>query len=123
MGPANQPKYINGAVKIFTKLSPSQLLTELQKIEDAHGRIRGIRWGPRSLDLDILLFGNRILNTRLLTIPHPGIKIRSFVLIPLADIQPDLVLPDGSSLNSLLENCNLKGIVPIPPGVVSEKID
>ena len=122
MGPKNQSRYVNGVIKISTRLSPNKLLKKLHEIEDAHGRIRNVRWGPRTLDLDILLYGSRMMNTKKLTIPHPEMKIRNFVLTPLADIEPDLVLPDGSILSSLLENNQLKEIVPILPGDVIEKI-
>ena len=122
VGPKNQSRYVNGVIKISTRLSPNQLLKKLHEIEDAHGRIRNVRWGPRTLDLDILLYGSRMINTKKLTIPHPEMKIRNFVLTPLADIEPDLVLPDGSILSSLLKNNQLKEIVPILPGDVIEKI-
>jgi 2-amino-4-hydroxy-6-hydroxymethyldihydropteridine diphosphokinase len=122
LGPKNQSRYVNGVIKISTRLSPNQLLKKLHEIEDAHGRIRNVRWGPRTLDLDILLYGSRMMNTKKLTIPHPEMKIRNFVLTPLADIEPDLVLPDGSILSSLLENNQLKDVVPILPGDVIEKI-
>jgi|TARA_B110000444_G_scaffold261275_1_gene312268 2-amino-4-hydroxy-6-hydroxymethyldihydropteridine diphosphokinase len=122
IGPKNQPKYVNGVIKISTRLLPNQLLKELHGIEDAHGRIRNERWGPRILDLDILLYGSEVINTKKLTIPHLGMKIRNFVLTPLADIEPDLVLPDGSTLSSLLENSQLEEIVPILSGDTSEKI-
>ena len=122
VGPKNQSRYVNGVIKISTRLSPNQLLKKLHEIEDAHGRIRNVRWGPRTLDLDILLYGSRMMNTKKLTIPHPEMKIRNFVLTPLADIEPDLVLPDGSILSSLLENNQLKEVVPILPGDVIEKI-
>lgn len=122
VGPKNQSRYVNGVIKILTRLSPKQLLKKLHEIEDAHGRIRTVRWGPRTLDLDILLYGSRMMNTKKLTIPHPEMKIRNFVLTPLADIEPDLVLPDGSILSSLLENSQLKEIIPILPGDVIEKI-
>lgn len=122
IGPKNQPKYVNGVIKISTRLIPNQLLKELHRIEDAHGRIRNERWGPRILDLDILLYGSEVINTKKLTIPHLGMKIRNFVLTPLADIEPDLVLPDGSTLSSLLENSQLEEIVPILLGDTGEKI-
>ena len=122
VGPKNQSRYVNGVIKISTRLSPNQLLKKLHEIEDAHGRIRNVRWGPRTLDLDILLYGSRMMNTKKLTIPHPEMKIRNFVLTPLADIEPDLVLPDGSILSSLLENNQLKEVVPILPGDIIEKI-
>ncbi len=122
VGPKNQSKYVNSVIKISTRLSPNQLLKKLHEIEDVHGRIRNVRWGPRTLDLDILLYGSRNVNTKTLTIPHPEMKIRNFVLTPLADIEPDLVLPDGSILSSLLENSQLKEVVPILPGDIVEKI-
>jgi 2-amino-4-hydroxy-6-hydroxymethyldihydropteridine diphosphokinase len=122
VGPKNQSRYVNGVIKISTRLSPNQLLKKLHEIEDAHGRIRNVYWGPRTLDLDILLYGSKMMNTKKLTIPHPEMKIRNFVLTPLADIEPDLVLPDGSILSSLLENNQLKDVVPILPGDVIEKI-
>jgi 2-amino-4-hydroxy-6-hydroxymethyldihydropteridine diphosphokinase len=122
VGPKNQSRYVNGVIKISTRLSPNQLLKKLHEIEDAHGRIRNVHWGPRTLDLDILLYGSKMMNTKKLTIPHPEMKIRNFVLTPLADIEPDLVLPDGSILSSLLENNQLKDVVPILPGDVIEKI-
>ena len=122
VGPKNQSRYVNGVIKISTRLSPNQLLKKLHEIEDAHGRIRNVHWGPRTLDLDILLYGSKMMNTKKLTIPHPEMKIRNFVLTPLADIEPNLVLPDGSILSSLLENSQLKEIVPILPGDIVEKI-
>ena len=122
VGPKNQSKYVNSVIKISTRLSPNQLLKKLHEIEDVHGRIRNVRWGPRTLDLDILLYGSRSVNTKTLTIPHPEMKIRNFVLTPLADIEPDLVLPDGSILSSLLENSQLREVVPILPGDIIEKI-
>jgi 2-amino-4-hydroxy-6-hydroxymethyldihydropteridine diphosphokinase len=122
LGPKNQSRYVNGVIKISTRLSPNQLLKKLHEIEDAHGRIRNVHWGPRTLDLDILLYGSKMMNTKKLTIPHPEMKIRNFVLTPLADIEPNLVLPDGSILSSLLENSQLKEIVPILPGDIVEKI-
>ena len=122
MGPKDQPSYINGVAKIVTRLNPNQLLTALQCIENKHERKRLMRWGPRTLDLDILLYGSRSINTEHLTIPHPGLKKRNFVLMPLADVAPKLVLPDGSSLNSLLEICSPEGIVPLASGDIGEKV-
>ncbi|MEJ6612304.1 MAG: 2-amino-4-hydroxy-6-hydroxymethyldihydropteridine diphosphokinase [Porticoccus sp.] len=122
MGPKDQPNYINGVAKIFTQLNPGQLLTALQKIEDTHGRVRSQRWGPRTLDLDILLYGCQVIDKEHLKIPHHGLKTRNFVLIPLADIAPKLVLPDGISLDSLLEVCSPEGIVPLASGDISDTI-
>jgi len=111
IGPAGQPDYINGVIEIDTTLQPLELLNALQAIENAHHRVRTERWGARTLDLDILLYGNeQILNKRL-AIPHPEIANRNFVLYPLADICPDKVFPDGRTLKQLLENSPSDGMV------------
>ena len=102
MGPADQPDFINAVVAIDTSLGPLVLLDGLQAIENSHHRKRGaVQWGPRTLDLDLLLYGNTRIDESRLTVPHPGMHERSFVLRPLADIAPSLVLPDGRSLQSL----------------------
>ena len=99
MGPPDQPDYVNGAAALSTRLSPATLLDALRAIEDARGRRRtGRRWGARTLDLDLLLHGDSVLNTERLTLPHPGLTARNFVVYPLADIAPALVLPDGRRL-------------------------
>lgn len=103
MGPQDQPDYINAVVKLKTELSPIELLDLTQAIELKHGRVRkDERWGPRTLDLDILLYGNQTIQNERLTIPHYGMKERAFVLYPLAEIAPDLILPDGTELQHLL---------------------
>lgn len=110
MGPQDQANYINAVAKLKTQLEPIELLDELQAIEAKHGRVRTEeRWGPRTLDLDIQLFGDLILNTPRLIVPHYGLKQRQFVLQPLYEIQPDLVLPCGEQLIQLvdLEQLNL----------------
>jgi 2-amino-4-hydroxy-6-hydroxymethyldihydropteridine diphosphokinase len=105
MGPQDQPDYMNAVISVETELSPIDLLDTLQNIEHEAGRIRkDNRWGPRVLDLDILLYGERVINTERLTVPHYGMKVREFVLIPLAEIAPDLILPDGSSVRELSES-------------------
>lgn len=105
MGPQDQPDYMNAVVGVETELSPIELLDTLQNIEHEAGRIRkDNRWGPRVLDLDILLYGQQVINTERLIVPHYGMKVREFVLIPLAEIAPDLTLPDGSSVSQLSEN-------------------
>ncbi len=86
VGPQNQNDFINAVATIKTKLTPIDLLYALQRIETKHKRKRSIKWGPRSLDLDILLFGKLTLNTRDLTIPHPELVKREFVLIPLLEV-------------------------------------
>jgi len=104
LGPANQPDYINAAAKISTALTPHQLLDALQEIEQHLGRVRIEHWGPRTIDLDILLFDNIIMQTQRLTIPHQGLTKRAFVLYPLAEIAPGLQLPDGNTLAGYLND-------------------
>ena len=114
MGPADQPDYINGVAHIETRLSPHALLDQTQRIELALGRVRKEeRWGPRTLDLDLLLFGDRQLNDARLTIPHYGMKERAFVLVPLFDLAPDLQLPCGSWLRDLVASCDRSGLRPL----------
>ena len=110
IGPGAQPDYINAAALIETQLDPLDLLDQLQFIEQQHDRERGIRWGARTLDLDMLMYGNLTINTPRLTIPHPRIADRAFVLAPLLDLNPDLLLPDGQSVAKLLANCPEQGI-------------
>ena len=86
VGPQNQNDYINAVIIIQTSLTPINLLSTLQGIEKKHKRKRSIKWGPRSLDLDILMFGKLIIKTRNLTIPHPELVNREFVLIPLLEV-------------------------------------
>ncbi len=103
MGPQDQDDYINAVAEISTKLSPVDLLEQLQKIEDTHGRQREQeQWGPRTLDLDLLLYGKEFISTPRLTVPHYGIKTRMFVLLPLSEIAPTLKLPDNSSVSKLM---------------------
>jgi 2-amino-4-hydroxy-6-hydroxymethyldihydropteridine diphosphokinase len=111
MGPQNQPDYINAVVEIETKLTPFELLDCTQAIELEQGRIRkDQRWGPRTLDLDIILFGNEVIDSERLTIPHYGMKVREFVLYPLAEIAPNLQLPDGTKLGDLLDRVDRNGL-------------
>ncbi|MDF1832180.1 MAG: 2-amino-4-hydroxy-6-hydroxymethyldihydropteridine diphosphokinase [Porticoccaceae bacterium] len=116
IGPGSQPRYINTVVAIETVLKPRPLLRTLQQIELRQGRKRIVHWGPRTLDIDILLYAKQTLHTRQLTIPHPRLNERSFVLYPLADIAPNLDLPDGTPLAKLLANCPPKGIVRLSTG-------
>jgi len=107
MGPQTQPDYVNAAAELGVDLEPEPLLDELQSIENAQGRVReGERWGPRTLDLDILLFDELYIETERLTVPHPGIGVRPFVLKPLIEIAPNLVIPGLGSVEHLLEHCD-----------------
>jgi 2-amino-4-hydroxy-6-hydroxymethyldihydropteridine diphosphokinase len=111
MGPSDQPDYINAVVAIETRLSPLELLDGLQAIEKVHGRVRGaVHWGPRTLDLDMLLYGDEIITGARLTVPHPGMAERSFVLYPLADIAPSLQLPDGREVEALCHALHADGL-------------
>jgi len=102
LGPDNQPNYINGVIALLTKLSPQDLLIELQAIEKAHGRSRAVeRWGPRALDLDLLAYANVILDSENLVLPHPGIAERNFVLLPWRGIAPNYKVPGLSSVERL----------------------
>lgn len=103
MGPADQPDYVNAVVQLRTTLEPHALLDALQCLEAEAGRERaGERWGPRVLDLDLLLFGNRRIDDARLRVPHPGIAERIFVLRPLADMAPDLDIPGLGRVDELL---------------------
>lgn len=101
LGPAGQDDYLNAVAGIETRLTPHALLQMLHEIEDRHGRVRLQRWGPRTLDLDLLLYGNDVIATRELSLPHPEMKYRNFVLVPLLELAPDLALPDGQPIRTL----------------------
>lgn len=111
MGPSDQPRYVNAVAKVSTSLTPIELLDALQFIEQQHGRERkGEQWGPRTLDLDILLFDNLTMTNERLTLPHYGMEEREFVLVPLFEISPDLMMQDGRTLASWVYNCDLNGL-------------
>ncbi len=112
MGPADQPDYVNAVMAVETSLPPHDLLKALQKIELSHGRVRtGLRWGPRTLDLDILLYGDGQIQDEVLTVPHVGIAEREFVLYPLAEIAPpDLAIPGKGRLKKLVAACPRRGM-------------
>lgn len=101
IGPAGQPDYVNAALQLATTLTPHELLATLQAIENRHGRVREIRWGARTLDLDLLLFAQDVIRTADLTLPHAELGLRNFVLRPLLDIDATLCLPDGQALATL----------------------
>ena len=102
IGPQNQDDYINAVAKIDTDLMPHELLECMQGIENEQGRIRKERWGPRTLDLDILMFGDEIIKDDKLTIPHSDIENRSFVLAPLAEIDFNCLIPGKGMVRDLL---------------------
>lgn len=103
LGPQDQPDYLNAAVALETTLAPEALLDHTQRIELDQGRVRKAeRWGPRTLDLDIMLFGDETLATPRLTVPHYDMKNRGFMLWPLFEIAPELRFPGGETLVSVL---------------------
>lgn len=96
-GPPGQPDYLNGVVEVRSDREPEELLSRLQQLEQRFGRVRGEPNGPRTLDLDLLIFGDRRIATTTLELPHPRMEERLFVLAPLAEIAPELVLRNGRS--------------------------
>ncbi len=116
IGPGPQPDYLNTVLVIATSLGPVDLLDKLQQIEQRHQRVAAVRWGPRTLDLDILLYGQDCIQLPRLTVPHPRLKDRSFVVYPLHDIAPNLVLPDGTQVAHLLAKSSPQGIVRLSAG-------
>lgn len=117
MGPVAQPDFINAIALVETQLAPEALLHELLQIERLHGRVRdGVRWGPRTLDLDLLLYGDERISTPTLQVPHPGIAERSFVLVPLAELAPDLYIPGHGCVRSLTEKRSEHGLERLSKG-------
>ncbi|CCQ11439.1 2-amino-4-hydroxy-6-hydroxymethyldihydropteridinepyrophosphokinase [Pseudoalteromonas luteoviolacea B = ATCC 29581] len=114
MGPQDQPDYVNAVASFQTQLDAEATLDVLQQIELDYGRERkDERWGPRTLDLDILLFNDQNIQTERLTVPHYGMKAREFVIYPLCDIAPNLTLPCGTLIQHLKEQLPANGMVPI----------
>ena len=106
VGPGKQPDYLNAVARLATTLEPETLLDQLQQLELRQGRTREQRWAARTLDLDILLYGELQLHTDRLTIPHPAMADRNFVVFPLADLcGPNFVMQDGTELGTLLRDC------------------
>ncbi|WP_431687040.1 2-amino-4-hydroxy-6-hydroxymethyldihydropteridine diphosphokinase [Hahella sp. NBU794] len=111
LGAPDQPWYVNAVAQLETSLEPLDLLRELQTIENNQGRVRqGERWTPRTLDLDLLLFGDETLNSEVLTVPHYAMHERNFVIFPLAEIAPNCVIPGIGSISSLLAALPQEGI-------------
>ena len=109
LGPQDQPDYLNAAVVLETALAAETLLDNTQRIELQQGRVRKAeRWGPRTLDLDIMLFGDAVINSERLTVPHYDMKNRGFMLWPLFEIAPDLHFPDGPALRAVLDNLGVE---------------
>jgi 2-amino-4-hydroxy-6-hydroxymethyldihydropteridine diphosphokinase len=113
-----QPDYLNAVAAVDTRLTPAELLRELHLIEELHGRVRGAeRWVPRTLDLDLLLYGDAQVEGEVLTVPHPGLPERNFVLYPLHEIAPQLHIPGAGSLQALVERCSSLGLQAMPAAI------
>lgn len=110
-GGIEQPDFVNAVAALLTRLSPMDLLLELKGIERARGREQGgVRWGPRVLDLDLLVYSGQRIDDPLLCVPHPGIAERNFVLLPLAEVAPDLTVPGLGRIASIAVNLSEPGI-------------
>ena len=106
MGPADQPDYVNAVVAMDTLLSAKDFLQALVKIEDMQGRERDTeKWGPRIIDLDLLMYGKEKINTAELTVPHPGMHERDFVIVPLSEIAGNVNIPGQGVLTTLINRC------------------
>lgn len=111
IGPGSQPEYLNAVTLVDTALPPLTLLDALQHIEHQQHRVRGERWGPRTIDLDLLLYGDLAMDSPRLTVPHPRMTERHFVLYPLHEVSSaQLRLPDGTDLATLLRRCPMTGL-------------
>jgi 2-amino-4-hydroxy-6-hydroxymethyldihydropteridine diphosphokinase len=111
MGPQDQPDYVNAVMSVVTNLPPIDLLRQLQRIENDHGRVRKAeRWGARTLDLDMLIYGGLLIALPDLIVPHPGLAERAFVLYPLFEVAPQLVVPGKGNIADLLAQCPMNGL-------------
>jgi 2-amino-4-hydroxy-6-hydroxymethyldihydropteridine diphosphokinase len=106
VGRQDQPDFVNAVCRVRTGLAPAALMHDLLEIESQHGRERrGEKGGPRTLDLDLLLYGAEAIQSAALTVPHPRLHERAFVLYPLSELEPDLVIPGHGPLRDLLAGC------------------
>lgn len=113
LGPDDQPDFVNAVCQIETQLPPQRLLSALQQIEVEQGRIKKRHWGERLIDLDILLYADQCIKTADLTVPHSEIALRDFVLIPLAEIAPGLVIPGLGRIETLISNLETSYLKPL----------
>ena len=115
VGPQDQDDFVNAVVLLVTELEAHDLLDQLQALEQQHQRVRERHWGPRTLDLDILLFGEQCISSSRLSVPHPEMQNRAFVLVPLAELSPELTLPNSTSLRQLLNQCPIDDLTCLEP--------
>jgi 2-amino-4-hydroxy-6-hydroxymethyldihydropteridine diphosphokinase len=111
VGPQDQPDYINAVARFDTALSPIELLDLLQSIEQSQRRVRERHWGPRTLDLDLLLYGQETIQLPRLTVPHPFMLERGFVIKPLSDLAPDMLLANGKTVTEQLQQLDTSDLV------------
>ena len=121
-GDADQPDFLNAVAEMKTGLDASALLNELQQIEREQGRTRdsGRHWGPRSLDLDLLLFGQQVIDEAQLQVPHPRMTERAFVLLPLTDLAPDIVIPGKGRACEWLKRLDMTGLRRAETAMISD---
>ena len=116
LGGVAQPDYVNAVAAVDTSLAPADLLEALLAIERRYGRVRdpGARWAPRTLDLDLVLYGEQVVDAPGLRVPHPGLHERAFVLVPLAQVAPDAVVPGLGPVRALLAAVDSSSLVALP---------
>ena len=115
-GYTDQPSFLNQVIEARTELPPVELLAFLKRLETQLGRQPSVRYGPRLIDLDILLYGDLVMESQALTIPHPRLSERAFVLVPLADLAPDIIHPiTRKTIHQLAQEVDRSGVEPYPP--------
>ena len=123
MGPQDQPDYVNAVAGLLTTLAPEAMLQALQALEKQQGRVRAKddRWGPRVIDLDLLVYGGRTISSPGLNLPHPGISERNFVLFPLCDIAPTLVVPGQGTAELLAQRMGDEALQALDSNIQSRR--
>ncbi|ACV61190.1 2-amino-4-hydroxy-6-hydroxymethyldihydropteridin epyrophosphokinase [Desulfofarcimen acetoxidans DSM 771] len=111
VGYTEQNWFVNSVIEVYADLSPQDLLVRLQEIENMLGRVRTVHWGPRTMDLDLLLYGDERVEEVNLIVPHPRLTERAFVMVPLADLAPNLVMPGGETAAILAERLKKEQLV------------
>ena len=112
-GPEGSPDYLNAVVELASDLTPFELLEVCQGIEHRHGRTREVRWGPRTLDLDVLLYAEQVIDLPRLQVPHPHLHARAFALVPLAELAPEAIIPGHGTVRHALQGIDGCGLEPI----------